>query len=272
MNVSTWPISCPQHSAKRCTMASAFCKAWTRSSQHLLPRVSLLPSPESSLNLASRSPFPVRCLADTASHMPGQAGVAHQATSAPALSGRIDVIFGPMFAGKSSELLKRVEALENAGKKTTLVKSDRDTRYSKNEIATHDGIARRCHAVNTLAELRSAVGESYESVDVIAIDEAQFFPDLLDFCTEASDHDNKQVLVAGLDGDFKRQRFGQVLDLIPVSDSVTKLTADCAYCGQPALFSLRIAADQRQEVVGGADKYAPVCRHHYVSLSQLRGS
>ena len=64
----------------------------------------------------------------------------------------------------------------------------------------------------------------------------------------------------------------QVLDLIPVSDSVTKLTADCACCGQPALFSLRIAADQRQEVVGGADKYAPVCRHHYVSLSQLRGS
>ncbi len=170
-----------------------------------------------------------------------------------------------------------------------------------------------------MAELRSAVGESYDSVDVIAIDEAQFFPDLLEFCTEASDHDNKQVLVAGLDGDFKRQRFGQVractlcpvlyscsvqhtqhvcrglstcafpsqslhsklqliltvaaqvLDLIPVSDSVTKLSADCAYCGQPALFSLRIAADQRQEVVGGADKYAPVCRHHYVSLSQLRG-
>lgn len=62
----------------------------------------------------------------------------------------------------------------------------------------------------------------------------------------------------------------QVLDLIPVSDSVTKLTAHCAYCGEPALFSLRIAADQRQEVVGGADKYAPVCRHHYVSLSELR--
>ena len=62
----------------------------------------------------------------------------------------------------------------------------------------------------------------------------------------------------------------QVLDLIPVSDTVTKLTAHCAYCGEPALFSLRIAADQRQEVVGGADKYAPVCRHHYVSLSELR--
>jgi len=136
MTASTWPISCPQYSANRSTMASAFCKAWTRSSQQLLPRVTLLPSPNSSLNLASRSPFPVTCLADTgetsahpqlavlyslsfqenfcsaASHIPGQAGVAHQATSAPALSGRIDVIFGPMFAGKSSELLKRVKILE----------------------------------------------------------------------------------------------------------------------------------------------------------------
>ena len=62
----------------------------------------------------------------------------------------------------------------------------------------------------------------------------------------------------------------QVLDLIPLSDSVTKLYADCSYCGQPALFSLRISADKRQEVVGGADKYAPVCRHHYVSLSHVR--
>lgn len=136
MIASTWPIPCPQYSAKRSTMASALCKAWTRSSQHLLPRVTLFPSSKSSLDLASRSPFPVRCLADTgetsahpqlrcvvltqlprkflsaASHMPGQAGIAHQATSAPALSGRIDVIFGPMFAGKSSELLKRVKALE----------------------------------------------------------------------------------------------------------------------------------------------------------------
>lgn len=160
--------------------------------------------------------------------------------------------------------------MQTSNKKIALVKSDRDTRYSRNEITTHDGLARRCHAVNTLSQLRSAIGETYDAVDVIAIDEAQFFPDLLEFCTEASDHEHKQVIVAGLDGDFKRQRFGQVLDLIPVSDSITKLSADCAYCGQPALFSLRIAADQRQEVVGGADKYAPVCRHHYVCLSQLR--
>ncbi len=62
-----------------------------------------------------------------------------------------------------------------------------------------------------------------------------------------------------------------MLDLIPLVDSVTKLKADCAFCEQRALFSLRIAADQRQEVVGGADKYAPVCRHHFHEFERLRG-
>jgi hypothetical protein len=63
----------------------------------------------------------------------------------------------------------------------------------------------------------------------------------------------------------------QVLDLIPLADSVVRLAARCAYCAQPALFTLRIAADDRQELVGGADKYAPVCRHHYISLDNVRG-
>ena len=64
--------------------------------------------------------------------------------------------------------------------------------------------------------------------------------------------------------------FVQVLDLVPLVDNVTKLTANCAFCEQQALFSLRIAADQRQEVVGGADKYAPVCRHHFSNFARLR--
>ena len=64
--------------------------------------------------------------------------------------------------------------------------------------------------------------------------------------------------------------FMQVLDLVPLVDNVTKLTASCAFCEQQALFSLRIAADQRQEVVGGADKYAPVCRHHFSNFERLR--
>lgn len=246
-------------------MASSLSKVSPPQAQRLLHHVAQFKALQLRLGHDSSCHL-ARCSSDTASHQPSPA--AHRALERSSL-GRIDVIFGPMFAGKSSELLRRVTALE-ADKTIAMVKSDKDNRYSQTEITTHDGLARPCYAVAQLADLRSAVGQSYDSIQVIAIDEAQFFPDLLEFCMEASDHDNKQILVAGLDGDFQRRRFGQVLDLIPVSDSVTKLTAHCAYCGQPALFSLRIAADQRQEVVGGADKYAPVCRHHYVSLSQLR--
>lgn len=104
----------------------------------------------------------------------------------------------------------RLLLLQAADKTVAMVKSDKDNRYSSSEITTHDGVARSCYAVAQLANLRSALGQSYDSIQVIAIDEAQFFPDLLEFCTEASDHDNKHIVVAGLDGDFQRQRFGQV--------------------------------------------------------------
>ncbi len=80
----------------------------------------------------------------------------------------------------------------------------------------------------------------------------------------------KDLIVAGLDGDFERKRFGQVLDLMPLSDTVTKLVGKCHFCSCDSLFSLRIAADTRQAVVGGADMYVPTCRHHYTELSLLR--
>ncbi len=203
-----------------------------------------------------------------------------------------------------------------------------------------------CFAASSLGELRRQLGDKYLEYNVIAIDEAQFLPDLLEFCTAAADLDHKHIVIAGLDGDFKRQRFGQVslhlplrrdhltacrafycsrlatkarghrtymqgvcshiceayntlcqavvrgasifqdlcrtrsltgcltdmqvLDMVSVADSVTKLAGKCAYCSEQALFSLRIAADERQALVGGADKYAPVCRQHYVSLSNVR--
>jgi len=140
--------------------------------------------------------------------------------------------------------------------------------------------------VPSLLHFRTAFPEAYASVQVIAIDEAQFFNDLAEFCISAADHDAKRVVLAGLDGDFMRRKFGQVLDLIPHADSVTKLKAACAFCKQEleqsggvdgagvavkpaaAVFSLRMAADSRQELVGGADTYAPVCRRHYVELTQ----
>ena len=107
----------------------------------------------------------------------------------------------------------------------------------------------------------------YAEAHVIAIDEAQFFDDLEDFCTRAADVDGKEIIVAGLDGDFKRRKFGQVLDLVPHADDVTKLTARCAKCSAPGLFSLRISAEKDTTLIGGKDKYLPVCRRHYFELS-----
>ena len=108
----------------------------------------------------------------------------------------------------------------------------------------------------------------YALANVIAIDEAQFFSDLMEFCTRAADEDGKEIIVAGLDGDFRRRKFGQVLDLVPHADDVTKLTARCARCAAPGLFSLRISAEEDTTLIGGKDKYLPVCRKHYIEMSE----
>lgn len=184
-------------------------------------------------------------------------------------TGEIHVILGPMFAGKTTALLERVAQEEAKGMRVTLVKSCKDRRYSDDEIVSHDGASRRCNAVATLKDLRRVLGdEQWHAVDVIAVDEAQFMPDLVEFCAVAADEERKKIIVAGLNGDFERKRFGQVLDLLPHCDSVTKLTGVCAACeGRPALFSMRIAADDNaeQELVGGSDLYKPVCRLCYAS-------
>ncbi|KAL5715160.1 thymidine kinase [Ranunculus cassubicifolius] len=103
------------------------------------------------------------------------------------------------------------------------------------------------------------------NLDVIGIDEAQFFGDLYDFCCKAADHDGKTLIVASLDGDYLRKRFGSVLDVIPLADYVTKLTARCELCGKRAFFTLRKTDDTHTELIAGADVYMPVCRRHYVS-------
>lgn len=101
-------------------------------------------------------------------------------------------------------------------------------------------------------------------LDVIGIDEAPFFDDLYDFCCMAADRDGKTVVVAGLDGDYLRRNFGSVLDIIPIADTITKLTARCELCGKRAFFTLRKTDDEKTELIGGADVYMPVCRQHYV--------
>ena len=194
----------------------------------------------------------------------------HDDDDGQTLKGSIHVIIGPMFSGKTSRLLRETAELERQGvTDILLLKSDKDSRYSSDHIVSHDGVLKKCFAVREL--LRDVMEsdqlkESYTSSRVVAIDEAQFFDrDLIEFCTRAADKDKKHVILAGLDGDFTRSRFGYMLDMIPLADTVTKLTGRCHFCDEDALFSRRIGSDnEQQEEIGGAEKYVPVCREHYL--------
>lgn len=198
----------------------------------------------------------IRCYASSLQHPP----------SASTHSGEIHVIVGPMFAGKTTSLLRRIQLESHNGRSVALIKSSKDTRYDHNAIVTHDGDKYPCLALRDLSSFRQHIGSSaYDKLDVIGIDEAQFFEDLYDFCQRAADHDGKTIIVAGLDGDYLRRSFGSVLDIIPLADSVTKLTAQCELCGKRAYFTLRKTDETQTELIGGADVYMPVCRQHYVS-------
>ncbi|CBI28409.3 unnamed protein product, partial [Vitis vinifera] len=171
-----------------------------------------------------------------------------------------------MFAGKTTALLRRIKSESNNGRNVAMIKSSKDTRYATDSIVTHDGVKFPCWALPDLSSFRQKFGaEAYEKLEVIGIDEAQFFEDLYDFCCEVADHDGKTVIVAGLDGDYLRRSFGSVLDVIPLADSVTKLTARCELCGKRAFFTLRKIEEMQTELIGGADIYMPVCRQHYVN-------
>eukprot|EP00890_Picochlorum_soloecismus_P001505 jgi/Picsp_1/2355/NSC_05818-R1_thymidine kinase len=191
--------------------------------------------------------------------------------------GRIDVIIGPMFAGKTSELLHRVDLAQDNGLRVMLLKSEKDSRYSTEHIVTHDGKRKDCFSVRNLAEVKTSYPKEYAECHVVAIDEAQFFKDLVAFCQMAADKDNKHVVIAGLDGDFLRKRFGQVVDMLPIADSVKKLSAECYFCAKngedgasyPAIFSLRVTEKQDQEHIGGAEAYVAACRKHYVEHADL---
>ncbi|KAF7141392.1 hypothetical protein RHSIM_Rhsim06G0173700 [Rhododendron simsii] len=187
-------------------------------------------------------------------------GLSHRA------SGEVHVIVGPMFAGKTTALLRRVKAESNSGRSVAMIKSSKDTRYAINSVVTHDGTKFPCWALPNLMSFRQKFGaDAYDKLDVIGIDEAQFFDDLYDFCCKAADLDGKTIVIAGLDGDYLRRSFGSVLDIIPIADSITKLTARCELCGKRAFFTLRKTGETKTELIGGSDVYMPVCRQHYVN-------
>lgn len=186
--------------------------------------------------------------------------------------GQLHLIIGPMFAGKTTALLQKVSEAEADSSRVAIVTNALDTRYGTNVCATHTGISRPAVAVSQLMSLLNQKTSPIDmnSIDAIAIDESQFFPDLKEFCVSAVEEQGKQVFAAGLNGDFKRDLFGDIVKLVPFADSVHFLRARCSFCEHPASFTLRIVSNESQQLVGGTEAYQPVCREHYRNLSEAK--
>ncbi|TNV76723.1 hypothetical protein FGO68_gene13107 [Halteria grandinella] len=173
----------------------------------------------------------------------------------PKLKGHIELIIGPMFAGKSTELLRRMKRHEVAGNRCLRIKFAADNRYSVDSIATHD--KQTMHAIG--ATKMSDIGNLYQDFDVIAVDEGQFFPDIVEW-TDRAANDGKLVIISALDGTFLRTGFDTILQLIPKAEKVKKLQAICRNCNQNASFTFRTDSSQALQVIGGEDMYKPLCR------------
>jgi thymidine kinase len=177
----------------------------------------------------------------------------------------LDIIIGPMFAGKSCELIRRIRLLKVLKKEYIVIKPKIDNRYDNlydsNMIISHNFDKEHCIVLNHMNEIYN---HNLYGIDTIFIDEGQFFDDLVEVVKKLVEIDGKNVIVTGLDGDSNRNKFGHILDLIPLCDKVTKLTSLCMICknGTPGIFSKRITFEKEQTVVG-SDNYIPVCRSCY---------
>lgn len=179
------------------------------------------------------------------------------------MSGKIELIFGPMFSGKTTELLRRVERHQFAKRKCAVVKHTIDTRYSGDEVVTH---AQQSKPSTFVLPRLDAIIKELLDYDVIAVDEGQFFPDIVESC-EFLANNGKTVIVAALDGTFYRKAFGRVLELVPMSESVVKLNSVCMRCFGEAAFTKRLGTEQQDVDIGGADKYSAVCRNCFFKAS-----
>ncbi len=185
--------------------------------------------------------------------------------------GYLEVITGCMFAGKTEELIRRIKVLEFAKQNIKVFKPAIDNRYSNHKIASHSGSSVDSIVVKSAKEILDHIDES---VDVVAIDEVQFFDeDIIAVCDYLAKN-GKRVMVAGLDTDFRALPFGVMPQLVTTAEFITKLTAVCMVCGAPATRTQRLVNQKPASfadpiiLVGAAESYEARCRHCHVVLNK----
>ena len=175
--------------------------------------------------------------------------------------GRIEVICGSMFSGKTEELIRRLKRLRYVNKTFKVFKPEIDTRNKKNSIQTHSKIEIEAQTINRAAEILN----HKENFDVIGIDEAQFFSDeIVEVCNKLA-NDGVRVIVAGLDMDYSGKPFGPMPNLMAIAEQVTKVHAVCADSGLPALYSFRKLENDDVVMLGEKNEYEPLSRKAFVS-------
>src|SRR4051794_8762363 len=182
--------------------------------------------------------------------------------------GRIEVVCGPMFAGKTEELLRRVRRAVIAGRRVAVIGHALDVRHGTDRLATHVGLDHPSLSASTVEEIRQAVPAGTE---IVAIDEAQFFgPELVALVTELAG-EGLTVIVAGLDVTFDGTPFEPLPTLMTLAERVDKLTAICTVCGEEAVFHARVSGATSEaealvaEHVGGTESYQARCRRHFAT-------
>lgn len=174
--------------------------------------------------------------------------------------GWIEVICGSMFSGKTEELIRRLKRAQYARQRVQVFKPALDDRYDEEALVTHDAVALQGCAVQSVADLR---GELDPQVEVVGIDEVQFFePEIAGLCDFLANR-GCRVVVAGLDMDWRGEPFGPIPQLLVRAEYVTKLHAICMRCGDPAHYSWRRDSDPQQVLVGAQERYEALCRRCY---------
>jgi len=185
-------------------------------------------------------------------------------TLTPQNSGWIEVICGPMFSGKTEELIRRLVRAQIAKQRVSIFKPGTDNRYSEDFIVSHNQRKIKSIMVNSSKKILDFIEKS----DVFGIDEAQFFDDdIVDVCREIA-RSGKRVVIAGLEKDFMAKPFGSMPELLIDAEYITKVNAICMICGDPANFSQRISSETNQVVVGETDKYEARCRKCFSPFSE----
>ena len=179
--------------------------------------------------------------------------------------GCIEVICGSMFSGKTEELIRRLNRARIAQQKVEIYKPMIDTRYSEEDVVSHDSNS----VASTPVESSQSILLMATEADVIGIDEAQFFDEgLVEVCNTLANR-GKRIIIAGLDMDFKGVPFGPMPALCSIAEDVTKVHAICVRCGNLAHVSHRIVAGDKQVMLGELQEYEPLCRHCYNKTQTL---